>query len=200
MAESDRVARMASYKRFCSLPKGHDNWTFESFEAYHPSLVKARDAALELAEDTGKLKWLTLVGGVDRGKSHIAVAVCRRWMERGQLARYGYVVDLLDELKSTFDDSEEWTFKRMFDAICNVPLLVLDELGVEKPTAWAAEKLNAIINHRYLEGLPLMVTTNLTMLELADRVDARISSRLQRFEPGQILVINSPEYRLRRKQ
>lgn len=197
MEESDRIARLNIYSRFCRLPKGHDNWTFEAFEAYHPSLVRARDAALEMAEG-GEATWLTLVGGVDRGKSHLAVAVSRRWMERGQLARYGYVVDLLDELKSTFDNSAEWTFKRMFDAICNVPLLVLDEMGVEKPTAWAVEKLNSIVNHRYLEGLPLMVTTNLTMLELAERVDERIASRLQRFEQGKVLAIDAPEYRARR--
>ena len=41
-----------------------------------------------------------------------------------------------------------------------MPLLVLDDLGVEKSSDWVQEKLDTIVDYRYFRGLPLVVTTN----------------------------------------
>ncbi len=194
MRERDAAERMAVYRKFCRLPANLRLCTFESFDAYSPALQEALSAALEIAADNGSLKWLTLVSDRDRGKSHLAAAICWHWLERGKLARFGVVPDLLNELKSTFDKTEELTFKAMFDMICNVPLLVLDDLGVEKSTEWSRETLENLVNRRYNEGLPLVVTTNKSF----DELEPRIASRLQRFQPGKVVVLDCGEYRLRK--
>lgn len=130
MREQDAAERMARYRKFCRLPANLRLCTFESFNAYDKNLQEARDAALEIATDNGNLKWLTLVSDRDRGKSHLAAAICWHWLERGKLARFGVVPDLLNELKDTFSDAGELNFKQMFDMICNVPLLVLMKVRV----------------------------------------------------------------------
>ena len=74
----ERYAQMLNH---CQLPAATNGWTFETFEASGP-LQEAYNVALQLAEERDDVKWLTLVGPVDTGKSHLAVAICRRWLAR----------------------------------------------------------------------------------------------------------------------
>jgi len=78
-------------------------------------------------------------------------------------------------------------------------LLVLDDLGVQRPTEWAMERLMTIINHRYENGLPLMATKNKSVESLPGDDEGRIGSRLKRFVPGKVVVMEGPEYITRRK-
>lgn len=192
MAESKRYHQL----KMCQLPPGTEDLTFDSFDAYDWSLSVAHDAALQLAENKPDgLKWLALMAGPDRGKTHLALAICRKWLDRGEPARYAYVPLLMDELRKGFSLEGEHSYDRQFEFFCNVPLLVLDDLGVEKRSDWVSEKLDTIVDYRCIRGLPLVVTTNQPM----DELPVRIASRLQRFQDGKVLVIDAPEYRLRRK-
>jgi DNA replication protein DnaC len=55
-----------------------------------------------------------------------------------------------------------------------VDLLILDDLGTQNPTPWTGEKLFQLINHRYNNHLDTIITTNLSL----DDMENRISSRL----------------------
>ena len=60
-------------------------------------------------------------------------------------------------------------------------LLVIDDFGMERDTAYVMEQLYLVINSRYLSRQPLIVTTNLTLNELmnpTDMVHSRIYSRV----------------------
>lgn len=192
--EEIRLRKQLHLLRLCELPAGSEKLTLDSFDAYDWPLSVAKDAALQLSEPGG-LKWLVLMAGPDRGKTHLAVAICRVWLDRGEPARYAYVPLLLDELRRGFSREASESYDQQFEFFCNVPLLVLDDLGVEKSTDWVSEKLDTIVDYRYIRGLPLVVTTNKPM----DELPVRIASRLQRFQPGKILVLDVAEYRLRRK-
>jgi len=181
--------------KFCQLPAATDNWTFETFDASGP-LKEAYDTALQLAEERGNIKWLTLVGDVDVGKSHLAVAVCRRWLARGKPARYVLVPLMLEELRSSYN--REGEYDRLMNFLLTVPLLVLDDLGAQKPTEWAVEKLMLIVDYRYVNGLPLVVTTNRSLDDLPGDTYHRIGSRLLRADFARVVAIDAPEYRTRR--
>jgi hypothetical protein len=71
-------------------------------------------------------------------------------------------------------------------------LLILDDLGTEKLTDWAAEKLDTLIDHRYIKGLPLVVTTNVPAAQLSPR----IASRLQDRRLGRVVTLSGPDYRI----
>ena len=134
-------------------------------------------------------------GGVDVGKTHLAIAVARRWLARSRPAKFSLVPKLLDELREGYRPDAQIDYTARFDVFCNADLLILDDLGMESPTRWAQEKLDMIIDHRYINGLPLMITTNLGVRGLPERM----ASRLMRARGAHWVNLDAPEYRLKRK-
>lgn len=57
-------------------------------------------------------------------------------------------------------------------------LLVIDDLGCEKLTEFGHQGLVLLFSVREERELPTIVTTNATMQEIADSIDARVASRL----------------------
>jgi DNA replication protein DnaC len=55
---------------------------------------------------------------------------------------------------------------------------VLDDLGAQNDTPWAAEKLYQILDHRYRRRLPLLVTTNVNLYAPQGRIEPRVLSRI----------------------
>lgn len=134
--------------------------------------------------------WLVLQGGYGCGKTHLAAAIANFAVGMGVPTLFLTVPDLLDMLRFSYD-SEDTTFEQRFNEIRNASLLVLDDFGTQNATAWAQEKLFQIINYRYINKLPLVVTTNLAL----DEIDARIRSRLTDPQLVSIVRINAPDYR-----
>lgn len=174
----------------CELPPRAAGWTFETFERL-PGLEEAHDEALAFAEDRSDTEWLVLMSGSDRGKTHLLFAICHRWLEEGRPARYAYVPDLLDELRQGFRGDGDQSFDARWRFFRNVPLLVLDDLGVEYKTPWVQERLDTIIDYRLRQGLALVVATNQPMEDLP----FRIRSRLER--EGRVVYVRAPDYHSR---
>jgi len=134
--------------------------------------------------------WLLLQGGFGCGKTHLAAAIANFVVGLGVPTLFLTVPDLLDTLRFSYA-SEDTTFEQRFDEIRNAPLLVLDDFGTQNATAWAQEKLFQIVNYRYINKLPLVVTTNLDL----DEIEARIRSRLADPELVSAVRIAAPDYR-----
>ena len=87
------------------------------------------------------------------------------------------VPELLDNLRGAYNDPakdiDEW-----MEAVKNAELLILDDLGSEKPTLWVQERLFVIINHRYRETLPTMITSNTRPKDLPAQLGERTASRI----------------------
>ncbi len=177
----------------CKLPANTERYTFDNFKTYgNRSLETALRYAKELANEEEGVKWVTLFSEVDRGKTHLAIATCRRWLERGKAARYAFVPLLLEELRNGYELEGEQSHRVTLDFFCNVGLLVLDDLAVEHATSWSREQLQTIIHYRGINGFPLMVTTNRPIDNLGE-IDPqdRISSRLVREEFCRAIYINT---------
>ena len=136
--------------------------------------------------------WIVYEGPYGCGKTHLAVAIANARLEQfGDRVLFITAPDLLDFLRTTFNPNAEVSYSEAFEQICNVPLLVLDDLGVENPSGWAKEKLFQLLNYRYVNKLPTVITTNTTL----DELDPRISSRMM--EKGVVahIQIEAPDYR-----
>ena len=171
--------------------------TFDSFNTHgRKGLGVSQANSLEWAfnrarQYAGQLNgWLLLQGGFGCGKTHLAAAIANFAVSMGVPTLFLTVPDLLDTLRFSFD-SEDTPFEQRFDEIRNAPLLVLDDFGTQNATAWAQEKLFQIMNYRYINKLPLVVTTNLEM----DQIEARIRSRLADPELVSTVHILAPDYR-----
>ena len=174
--------------------------TFENFEAkgnkkarfMTPQDVHSLETAKEAAENfaCNPQGWLLLEGGYGCGKTHLAAAIANYAVSMGTPTLFITVPDLLDTLRFAFSDPET-TFEARFEEVRNADLLVLDDFGTQNATAWAQEKLFQIINYRYINKLPTVITTNLML----DEIESRIRSRLQDEEFVRRVVITAPDYR-----
>lgn len=174
----DRLYAMSNLDRLGHL-------TFENFrltgnpKARHAisqleqdSLAAAKSACEEFAHK--RQGWILLEGTYGCGKTHLAAAIANHAVEEGVPTLFITVPDLLDSLRFAYN-SPETTFEQRFEDIRNAPLLVMDDFGTQNATPWAQEKLFQIINYRYINALPTVITTNLIL----DEIESRIRSRLQ---------------------
>ena len=171
--------------------------TFDSFQPRGQiNLGKRQADILEQANNTARqyaasLKgWLLLQGGYGCGKTHLAAAIANFAVGMGVPTLFLTVPDLLDLLRFAFD-AEDVTFEQRFEQIRTAALLVLDDFGTQSATAWAQEKLFQIVNYRYINQLPLVVTTNVSL----DDIEERIRSRLADPELVSKVNILAPDYR-----
>jgi DNA replication protein DnaC len=118
--------------------------------------------------------WLLVHGPSGAGKTHVAAAIANRCIERGQPALFVVVPDLLDHLRASYRPDSDLGYDLLIEQVRAAPVLVLDDLGTQSGTPWAQEKLFQILNHRYNAQLPTVVTTNLSL----DRIDERLRMRL----------------------
>ena len=193
------VKRQAALLRGCELPPFAEIMTFERFEVY-PEVKLAYKECLAIAKKPGELFWLALIGENDNGKTHLAISIIREWLKAGIPAKYTFVSLLLDELREGFrhdrGDDYENSYERKFEYYKNVPLLLLDDYGVESSTAWVQEKLDTIVDYRLMHNLSLLITSNLTL----DEMPGSIRSRIMRHPRGQIIAITAGDFSLRGKR
>lgn len=132
------------------------------------------------AEDGGALACLLILSGeYGEGKTSLAVAALRRWLEEGGSGLLWSAQELLEEVRSRFGgDGAAGTIL----AAKRAPLLVIDDLGAEalseKTASWAVPLLLDILSYRQSHCLPTAITTNLTTSELADRLGGRLAERV----------------------
>lgn len=154
-----------------------DVFTEQTFEDFDPDVLGTREAyeaSLRFSREPMH-QWLFLSGPCGTGKTHLAVAIAKHAMRWHNMSVYFAVVpDLLDHLRATFDPASGTAYDDRFTTIRDAQLLVLDDLGTENATPWAREKLYQIINHRYMQQLPTVITSNVDQRKVDDRIMSRI--------------------------
>ncbi len=186
--EAGRFERLTRLSNLGSLK----DVSFESLAAQaaagrqpDPVLQTALEVARRYAE--APQGWLVIEGPAGSGKTRLAAAIATRCIARGLPALFLPVPDLLDHLRGTYAPQSDIAYDELFDQIRNVPLLILDDLGTESATPWAREKLTQLLGHRYNAGAPTVVTTDVPLERLDERVRARLTdpalSRLVRLAP-----------------
>ncbi len=152
------------------------------------SLEEAYNHAYRFAQNLEG--WLVLKGTYGCGKTHLAAAIANFAVSLGVPTLFLTVPDLLDSLRFSYQNPEV-AFEERFEEVRNAKLLVLDDFGTQNATNWAQEKLFQIINYRYINRLPLVVTTNLAI----DQIEGRIRSRLVDPEMVTFKRILAPDFR-----
>jgi len=190
-------------KRFSGLRKisnlgALSHMTFERFVLEGQGhLPKAQKITLEMAYNRARIfaekaeGWLVLQGGFGCGKTHLAAAIANYRLQRGHPVLFVVVPDLLDHLRATYRPTSEVAYDERFEQVRTAPLLILDDLGTQSTTPWAQEKLYQIVNYRYNERLPTVITTNCKLEE----IDLRLRSRLVDSELTTVVHIRAPDYR-----
>ena len=156
-----------------------ENWLSERslsrWAQDHPCRVEAYERAVAfgmgMATKTTP-RSLYIAGDVGTGKTFLASCLCCDLIRRGHRLLWRNVSDVLRAIRAAFDDRKI----KEADVIASFikpRVLVLDDLGKERPTEWALEQLFSIINARYDARLPLIVTTNYGSADLVRRLTPR---------------------------
>lgn len=132
----------------------------------NPLLIQAaRKYAEEFSQHLKDGIGLLYYGPVGTGKTFLAGCIANAVLAQGYKVKMTNFATLADEMWAVQD-------KAAYIAdLCKYPLLILDDLGVERKTDYMQEMVYKIVNARYVAGVPVIVTTNLTPDELTKTAD-----------------------------
>jgi len=139
---------------------------------------------------------LLLVGGCGSGKTHLAVAALLEIIQCGKPGRllFSNFQDLIQEIQASFNDDQVPSKSELMRPLIDADLLVLDELGSQKPSLFVTDILYYVINSRYNDERTTIFTTNYAE-DLNERISERLRSRLYEMTE-EIPLSNVPDYRL----
>lgn len=154
-----------------NLGKRQLNSTFENYKTTNKN-KKTYDNAKKYVNklingETDKGLFITGTYGV--GKTYLASCIANEVIKNKITVVFGTLIQLLDYIKDTYKDSD-MSDKEYLNLYSSVDLLIIDDLGKEKPTEWVLEKLFLIVNNRYNNYLPIVITTNYNRNQLRERL------------------------------
>ena len=142
------------------------NWTFANDDLTNEKITKAAQRYVENFSELRKAgKGLLLYGNTGTGKTYTACEIANALIDKGYPVLVTNFARILNTLQGTFEKQE------YIDGFNNFQLLVIDDLGIERDTAFAKEQVFNIIDSRYRSGLPMIITTNLTMEKIKNPED-----------------------------
>lgn len=177
-AETDLAARQARQKRLFAasgMPQPFKARTLALWQRNTPAAATAYAAAVEFARHImlRQPASLFIAGDIGTGKTFLASCLARDLIRRGREVKWANVGDFFRTIKRAFLPNSKESEGEIMACYTKPPILVLDDLGKERPTEWGAEQLFALINARYDKARALIVTTNYGGEELIRRLTPR---------------------------
>jgi DNA replication protein DnaC len=207
-ADEKRAGRDEEQKRqrtrfFESLNIGERNWgsTFENFDAYTDELKRHLAICRDFANDP-KGRKIVMLGNNGTGKNHLASAILKT---TGGILYTIMEIELMLH-QSYSGDTQEY---KVIKELCDVKMLVIDEIGRTKGGDWELNWLSHVVDHRHKNLMPLVLISNGHLREhcpegkgcpkcIEGRFGNDILSRIN--EDGAVLSFTGEDYRGRLRE
>lgn len=167
-----------------NIPPRYFHCRLETFyPRNHGALVAVKQRVQQFADGwlpgIANGRGLLLMGGCGSGKTHLAVAALLEIIDAGKPGRllFHNFQDLIQEIQASFDSDHAPSKSEILQPLLEVDLLVLDELGSQKPSLFVQDILYYIINSRYNAQRTTIFTANYVD-DLHERIGERLRSRL----------------------
>jgi DNA replication protein DnaC len=178
--------------------------SFDEFLTLHDTqLVRMKSAAIAFVGDMlerSEPRWLSLLGTPGTGKTMLARMITRvfnrhlrgeiNFENEARIVRYHGGFMTWNNVANRVREGEY----RWFDDICGYQFVALDDIGTEHLTDFVRAKLYEFLNRS--EGKWRVITANLTLEEIGERLDDRISSRMLR-HGSTVIEVDAPDFNLR---
>lgn len=145
-AMRDECFESADFLRTC---------TFEADDRANPQVSTACERYADTFSQNDRYG-LILHGGVGTGKSFMAAAIANRVIDHGFTALQTDIGSIATAMESSFEKRKA-TLKR----ILGYDLLVIDDIGAQRSTEYMMQHVYSVIDGRYRQGRPMVITTNL---------------------------------------
>lgn len=192
----DAQIRIQKLKMEGITDEAYLKWTISNDDRKN---LKLSNAVIRYCEKWDEIKanntGIIFYGNVGTGKSFYAACIANELIEQGVPVLMTNVTLLISSMSKNFEERKT----SILNQVANIPLLILDDIGVERDTAYGYEKLQEIIDTRYRSGKPLIVTTNLSQSELQNPTDIRYKRVYDRLLEMCHLILVDGESRRRSK-
>lgn len=153
-----RIQQLLSQSR---IPLFFADKTLDDFEAYNISLRRAVMNSKKFIDEFPLVdSGLLYVGKPGVGKTHLALAVLKEIIKKGFSGLFYDFRDLLKEIQDSYNPNTHTSELKILTPVFQSDLLVLDELGANKPTAWVQETITHIITKRYNDKKTTIFSSN----------------------------------------
>jgi DNA replication protein DnaC len=208
--------RRTSLLEQANIPRRYRDCRLDNFNVHNDTHRDALKISRKFVKDFPAIDvGLLYIGPCGVGKTHLAVAVIQELiLKKGARCVFYDFRELIREIQSTFTPDSTLTETDVLSPVFESDVLVLDELGAKRTTAWVEETVFYIINHRYNHKKVTLFTTNYPDIDreedtrdafykkggetLIDRIGVRLRSRI--YEMCKVVEIQGDDYRKMVKQ
>ena len=197
-----RLRRIETALASARIPERFKGSSFENFDTSTPSLQRSLALTKRFVNDMPAMDLgLLYLGNCGLGKTHLSCACLTVLIKKGLIGLFYDFRDLLKEIQNSYNPGTQSSELKVLAPVLNADVLVLDELGAAKPTAWVQETVTYIVNERYNAKKTTIFTSNYLDVTLGcdetltERVGTRLRSRLH--EMCRVVLIEGEDYRLK---
>ena len=168
-------------------------YTFDSYKTPNEQTKRLKSKALEYVET--KSKWFYLCGKPGSGKTHLCIAICTEFLERGKEVRYLLWREVAPQLKSLVNDEEG--YKRIIEPLKRADILYIDDFLKGKVTDADMNLAFELLNARYNDTSKRTIISSERKIEEVLDYDEAVGSRI--LERSKNFCFSSPNENWRLK-
>jgi DNA replication protein DnaC len=177
--EASRIARHERSR----IPLRFKTRRFDNYAVENDGQAKALNICRNYAESWSKVSQagtgLIFSGKAGAGKTHLACSIAHEVIEQGGEVQFATVAEVMRQIKSSFAKDSDTTEQKEIDHFSGIPLLILDEVGMDYGTDFNKALIFEILNNRYENMLPTILLTNLDAPALVDYMGERLVDRMR---------------------